>query len=305
MKTRLLLMLFYMGITNSFAQINIADSTAQVIGYWDKKEKQTYTVTQESIKVKGTDTTSRETMKYDVDITILDSTATSYTIEWHYRNFNLSSSNVLALKMARIQQDLKVVIKTNEMGSFQEVVNWKEVRNQVKKSVEKLKRELGNVPQVVEVLKKTEGLYNSKEAIEAVAVNDIQQFYTFHGGKYTLGELLEGQMKVYNPYGSEPFDSEVTVYLDEIDTEDSNVIMRATHEINQEQLIKATHSYLVDISKNLKVTPPKLEDLKDISNEILVASRIHESGWVMYSVQTKIIKADNTTSIEERTIDLQ
>ncbi len=298
-------MLFYMGITNSFAQINIADSTAQVIGYWDKKEKQTYTVTQESIKVKGTDTTSRETMKYDVDITILDSTATSYTIEWHYRNFNLSSSNVLALKMARIQQDLKVVIKTNEMGSFQEVVNWKEVRNQVKKSVEKLKRELGNVPQVVEVLKKTEGLYNSKEAIEAVAVNDIQQFYTFHGGKYTLGELLEGQMKVYNPYGSEPFDSEVTVYLDEIDTEDSNVIMRATHEINQEQLIKATHSYLVDISKNLKVTPPKLEDLKDISNEILVASRIHESGWVMYSVQTKIIKADNTTSIEERTIDLQ
>ena len=32
---------------STFGQINMNDSTAQVIGYWDMKEKQTYIITRE------------------------------------------------------------------------------------------------------------------------------------------------------------------------------------------------------------------------------------------------------------------
>lgn len=55
----------------------------------------------------------------------------------------------------------------------------------------------------------------------------------------------------------------------------------------------------------MKITPPKREDLKDLKNETLTASRIHGTGWIVYSVQTITIISDNVTNIEERTIELK
>jgi|GEM_PF-5327359 len=57
-----------------YGQINPADSTAQVVGYWDLNEKQSYIITEEKLKIQGTDTLSREYEKYAVDITIVDAT---------------------------------------------------------------------------------------------------------------------------------------------------------------------------------------------------------------------------------------
>lgn len=64
-----------------FGQINMQDSSVQVVGYWNKNETQSYTITDEKYKVQNGDTTAREFYKFDVDITIIDSTADSYTIE--------------------------------------------------------------------------------------------------------------------------------------------------------------------------------------------------------------------------------
>ena len=65
-----------------FGQIHIQDSMVQVIGYWSKQDTQSYAISYEKIKIKNKDTISRELMNYEVDITILDSTANSYTKEW-------------------------------------------------------------------------------------------------------------------------------------------------------------------------------------------------------------------------------
>ena len=45
---------------NIYGQINMADSTVQVIGYWDNNEKQLYEVTHEKFRVQSFDTTARE-----------------------------------------------------------------------------------------------------------------------------------------------------------------------------------------------------------------------------------------------------
>lgn len=65
--------LFFIGFVflmpiKTYGQINMNDSTVQVIGYWDKNEKQTYIVTNQSYKVKNSDTSSRESYKYAVDM---------------------------------------------------------------------------------------------------------------------------------------------------------------------------------------------------------------------------------------------
>lgn len=305
MKHRILTTFFLLTGLTTFGQIIMSDSTAQVITYWDKGEKQKYYITAEKIKVKGTDTTSREITTYDVEITVLKADDKSYTIEWLYKNITNNSENPTVQKLMNITKDMKVVYKTDELGVFVEVVNWKEIKAYIQKAISTLSKDFKELPEMNKVLKQIEATYSTKEAIESASIKDIQQFHTFHGAKYKLGEVLEGQLKVPNIYGTEPFDSDFTVYLDEINEEDNNFIMRATQEVNKEQLTNATFNYLTSMAKNMKVDPPKREDLKELSNETLTASRIHGTGWVIYSVQTTTVTSDNVTNIEERIIEIK
>ena len=138
--------------TPLFAQINSEDSTVQAIGYWDKKEQQAYAITSEKYKVKGTDTTDRELTTYEVAVTIKDSNATSYTIEWLYKKITTSNSSALVKKLSALSEGMKIVVKTDEMGSLTEVVNWVEVKNHIKKSCDLLKKEFKDVPKIDEII---------------------------------------------------------------------------------------------------------------------------------------------------------
>jgi hypothetical protein len=305
MKNRILTTFFLLSGLTTFGQINMADSTAQVITYWEKGEKQNYSVTTENIKIKGSDTTSKEMTTYNVEITVLNTSEKSYTIEWLYKDIKTNSQNPTVQKLMNITKDMKVVFKTDELGAFVEVVNWKEIKDYIQKATSTLRKDFKEIPEMDKVIKQIEATYSTKEAIESASIKDIQQFHTFHGAKYKLGEVLEGKLKVPNLYGKEPFDSDFTIYLDEINEKDNNFIMRATQEVNKEQLTNATFTYLTTMANNMKVDPPKREDLKDLGNETLTASRIHGTGWVVYSVQTTTVTSDNITNIEERIIELK
>jgi len=129
-----------------FAQISMKDSTVQVIGYWAKQETQSYDVSYEKFKIKNNDTISRELMKYEIDIKIIDSTENSYTIEWFYKNYSIDTENELVRKLTSIANYISVKIKTDEFGAFIEIVNWEDVRDYLTKVTESLKDELKAVP---------------------------------------------------------------------------------------------------------------------------------------------------------------
>jgi hypothetical protein len=305
MKSLLTSTLVFFILFPAAAQINMSDSTVQVIGFWNKNEKQSYAVSLEKYKIKGIDTTEYEYFKYDVDITVLDSTADSYTIEWFYRNFDVQSDNKFTQSLTALSEALKVKIKTDELGAIEEVLNWQEVSEYIKKGTRELKKEFKDIPKIDEIVNQVETMFTSKQAIESAGIADAQQFYTFHGAKYKLAEVLEGTLKVPNLFGSEPFDSDFTVYLDEINPDDNNYIMRSTQVVNSEQLTETTFQYLVNQSKLLGVKAPDRSDIPQLANETYTASRIHGSGWVIYSILTKKVNAEDVTKIEERIIEIK
>jgi hypothetical protein len=302
--------LFFIGfalllIIKTYGQINMNDSTVQVIGYWDKNEKQTYIVTNESYKVKDSDTTSRESYKYAVDITIVDSTADSYTIDWFYHDYDIKADNELIKKLSSIAEDMTVTILTDGLGAFKEVKNWKDIRDFILKGTKMLKKETKDIPNIDKVIKQMEDIYSTKESIEAAAIKEIQQFYTYHGGKYKLGEEISASMKVANLYGGEPFDTEVTLWLDEINTEDNNSIIRMKQIVNSEQLTKTTFDYLTKMSETMKVPGPQWDGFPPLKNETWTSSRIHNAGWVIYSIETQEVSAEGVTNVKENIIELQ
>ncbi|MES2621389.1 MAG: hypothetical protein V4615_11120, partial [Bacteroidota bacterium] len=173
-----------------FSQINMADSSLSVIGYWDKKEKQTYSITETKYKIKDGDTTLREMIKYDAEVSIKDSTANSFTIVWKYKNFETNTENKFTKKLLSLGNNQEVIIKTNEMGSFVEVLNWKEVKQYITDGIEALQKEFKEIPKIKEITNQVGAMFATKQGIESGAIKEILQLYTFNGGKYKLNEVL-------------------------------------------------------------------------------------------------------------------
>lgn len=305
MKKGLLLLIMMSGMLSLSAQIEMKDSTVQVIAYWNKGETQKYTVTTNKYKLKGNDTISKDVLKYDVLVTVIDSTANSLTLKWDYSNYSLVTDNPMLKRISSMFEDVDVVVKTNEMGVFQEVVNVAEIQTKIKQLCSKLSVEFKDVPNISAIVNQVEKTVASKEAIESAAIDEILQFLYFHGGKYTKDELYEIQTTLPNIYGGKPFDGMSTVQFDELNEAEDNVVIRMWQTVNEEQLLEATYKYVSDLAKAMKVDPPKKNDLKNLKNEMTIASRIHgSSGWIIYSLKTKEISLDGTTRIEETEMEI-
>ena len=303
-KTIFLLLMLVLSFTGN-AQINMADSTVQVIGYWSIDDTQSYEVSLEKYKIKDGDTSARNFIKYEVDITIKDSTADSYLIEWFYKNYEIETDNELLQKLSKISEDLPVIIKTDEFGAIQEVINWEEVGSYMEKAMGLIQVEFGHFPNFDQTMAQFMGAYKSKAAIEGNAIKDALQFYTYHGGAYTLNEEINGQMQLMNNFGGAPFDTEVAVVLDEIDEESGSSIIRMFQEVNSEQLTNATYDFLETLT-GLKGKLPARENFPALTNKSWTASRIHAAtGWTTYSIETKEVHAEGTTNVEERIIQIK
>ena len=293
-------------ISNALGQINMKDSTAQVIGYWNIGDKESYNISLQKIKLRETDTISNELMTYKVDVTVIDSTANSYLLEWFYHNYKTNSTNEIVKKITSLSEDLKVIIETDEFGAIKGVKNWEEVSAYLKKSIGQIKTDFKDIPNMDELFQQIEGMYSSKVAIESAAIQDAQQFYTYHGGKYSLRENLEFSLQVPNMYNqNKPFDSKVTLYLDELNPDDNNFIIRSSQEVDSDQLTNTTFEYLKKMAKTMNTKAPKKEDIEQLTNITTTASRIHETGWLIYSVQTKTVNTKEASNIEERIIEIE
>jgi len=291
-------------VFSASAQINPPDSSVQVIGYWSKQDKQTYRISDSKFKVQGEDTTSVETIRYEVDITVLDSTENSYIVEWHYKNFDVAGSNNFTKSIASIFKDIKVVIKTTEMGAFQEVVNWKEVQGEMKKAFGVIRKQFKTSPNIETLLANVEAQMSSKESIESAAIEDVLQFYTFHGGKYVLNSDVEEQL-VSNGIPEVPVNVLMTVRLAEINVEEDNAVLRYWKEFDPKQMTDASYEMMRKLVKSSGEKLPLRSEMPEIRYEENVGCRIHGStGWVIYSVLTKQTATGDAASVEQREIEI-
>ena len=304
MRNKLLLLLPFFIISTISAQINPKDSTAQAVGYWSKLDTQKYKVHYNKYNIKETDTIIESKIDYDVDIKIIDSTSNSYTIDWFYHNYQITSNNEIVNKLSKVANDITVQFETDEYGAFKEVKNWKDISKYIKKTLKPLKKEFKDTPGIDKIFTNVENLYNSKQSIEANAIKDIIQFYSFHGAQYKLYEKLKGKTTVSNNFGGEPFTTNFEISLDEIDTENDNYIVRMKNSIDPDQLTSETYKYLNKMGV-ISLEQLNSDKLPKLSNITYSVSRIHgNTGWIIYSLESKEVESNGVLKIEERIIEI-
>ncbi|NMM47605.1 hypothetical protein [Marinigracilibium pacificum] len=304
MKSNLFFYLLISCLSTSFAQINSQDSSVQVISYWDLNETYSYAVSEEKFKIIDTDTTNRSFLTYNVDITVVDSTEKSYTIEWKYSNYSSSNENEFIDKLNEVYEGMVIRFTTDELGIFKEIINYNEVKKSVQKTTAFLKEEWKDKEMFQPMIEEVENMFMSKEAFENGIIKDIQQYHLFHGIVLEKEETYYGDIQVPNMFGGEPFDSRIAFWLDTIDFEEYTYDLIMEQSLNSEQLTKATYDFMSSNISEMKAYLSEGGELPKITKDTFTISRVHNTGWLIFSVETTEIKADKTTRIEERIIEI-
>ena len=102
----------------------------------------------------------------------------------------------------------------------------------------------------------------------------------------------------------EGIDAELNVWLSEINSDDNNFIIQMSKILDEETMKKLMYE---EAKNDPELTPdemPELHDMPELKVETWAASRIHNSGWIVYSVQSIEVLFDSEKSTEERIIKL-
>jgi hypothetical protein len=287
----------------AFSQIQLADSTVQVVTYFDKGDKEFYNIDFNRIKIKDGDTISNNKISYNVEINVIDETENSYTMEWIYKEFQGVPTDLQSLLSSFMTKN-KVIYKTDELGSFEEVLNWKDIVENNKKMYSNFSKLFKDNPEMQKVLEQVKSTLNTKESIENMYCKDIKQFHYFHGIKLTMGETIEEVIQVPNNFGGEPFTADVICYLQSIISEEDAYVVRAIQEVSGEQLAKATKEFIIKLNPKLANEPMPEGIFDSLQNEIETGTAFHNSGWPLYSVQTITVDLEGNRVIEERIIEI-
>jgi hypothetical protein len=273
---------------NASTQNTVTDSTATVIGYWKKGDKIRLSLAQTKEKYKGSELTSKGSSTSIIDVTIIDESKDSYTIKWKYTDVNVftKEKNPSADKFSSIVKGLEIIFKTDEMGSFTELVNWKEIQNFIYKALDMLKTEY-NDPSIDAAVNEVRKIYSSKESIEQVLIKEIQLYHTLYGGEYKLKENISIETQLPNVLGGEPFPAFLEIEMTSLVPSKNTCIITMTQKLDDEKTTKIILDWVEKVSKkdNLSQKIPKINitDKNEFEVELL-------TGWInkITSIRTAI-----------------
>lgn len=307
MKRIIILLLGVLTFFPSYAQINMQDSTVQVVAYWEKGEKLSYVLTKSKYKINNTDSVLTSQIKYVVDVTVVDSTAKSYISEWVIHKPEVIVGQNELKKILSEVTSLKYRIKTNELGVFQELLNWKEIKKENQNLITRLSKNYKNNPIITDLLKSMTKQISTKEGVLKMS-EDILHFYFFYGLIYKFGEPVESSSKVPFLFSDRTLDSKCKIGVMELFPEEEYSILYYTEFVEPAQVKEACNSMFNSLVK------ADVDMFKSSDNEMYVSedsyiltlsSGIHESGWPLYWIYTKSMNVGTYHLYEEITMEME
>ncbi len=212
-----------------------------------------------------------------------------------------AESDSAALKDHKIPNDLRIIFKTNQLGAFEEIVNWKDVADYgLKASLIYIGDKL-NKKEKKKFIKLMKETTLTKQGIQNTLGKNIDLFCFFHGGYYKLGEVYQDSVSVASIFSDKPINTYVTTSLNEILPEYGSYNIKYSRTIDSNSIIDSVN----DLSKLAQnEVDVNTESLSDLNNETIIDAMLHESGWLV-SLYTKISYSINgKINVQERYIQM-
>ena len=234
-------------------------SMIPVVAYWDLGETHTLEVVKGKRKFKNGQLVNVDSSVTNYEIVVVDSTEESYVVRWSAQSVDQSA---LIGKLEGVNLDLSMfsdieesgmVIKTSEMGEYQELVNADELVTLTATMVDSLFAHMLDAESGLENLRENEDAMqaaksmleslSSPEVIESKLTETAQLYYMWYGYEYQTDGQITYEDALPNFFGGEPIPAEASLEITAIDWEQS--LMRLTNTLNPDPV------HLKNMLKNL------------------------------------------------------
>lgn len=317
MKNRYLLLLLVILVSAGVkAQINYEDSTVQAVTYWDKNESYTYEIIQDTDKSKDGGDVKTESVRSVVQVSVIDSTETFYTIEWRFLQHDIPNLDLVP-ELKSLLDKKRYIYRMSILGEIEELLNWEEVRDNTLETIKvglNTALQAGNVTQsdsLTNLMNTFTSDLMTKDYVEQKVIEPVQIFHTFFGLKYKLGEAIESEIDIPIPVENvQNAKALASMWLDSIDEENATYTLYYEQTIDREALRNIVSKALEGMSDKLNLAF-KSEDIKDafsqkFDNSSSVYSMFDNTGWpldIIGKTNISIADAQQNKTIRIRMID--
>lgn len=219
-------------VSSVFGQDKLKDSSANYIANWKKGENKIFYIVHNKESYESGKLKSQFNFSYEANITILDSTENSYTIQWIFHlPTKVKETNPRLADSLPVFEGMKMIFKTSETGEFKELINWKEVKDTYIKMMEfSLPKKMDSTTK--SALEQSEALFNSKEMVESALIKEIQLFYLPYGDTFTTNEI-KAKTQLPTPFGSEPVPALETYKITELNPKQNYFMLVINQDIDK------------------------------------------------------------------------
>ncbi len=284
------------------AQIDSTGQSVQAIFYGQKGDVQNYKVTYNTLKMKGSDTLSNETIHYLAALTVLDADDKSYTLEWKINQYHFQTPIPVLKALSEFNNNLTIVYSTNELGEYRDVLNYPAIKEKLEQYTKEVKSKL--TPDEQQFFETTiQNILGTKEAFTRNTIQDILQIHNFYGIKYSSQDTIALDVKIPNNFDASLTDAKFISYINELGKDTYTLV--SVQAIEPQVIDQAAKQYL------RKVFPPESQqeidnyDLSHLQQITTLVNQIHNSGWPLMSVNSKINTSLTQYKRDTRIIEIQ
>lgn len=303
----MLLLVFYAN-THGVAQISLEDSTAQSIAYWQLGEKRTYHLVYKVYQVQQGDTVKRNKITFDIDFEVLDESDSSYTIDWSYHNYKTDTTNPIKVDLAKLNESLTYIIKTDEYGTFKELLNWEALRDETVQFLDGLREKYDTVQGAKRRFFDIERKLQTQNKMEQNLIPDVLQFFFFYGIKAKLGKVFKSTLNTIDEINEEGYiEAEAEFFLSELLQEEDAYTFAYYEKADSLQSTDALYKALKNDPEGTYRNLLREQVPTAIQTKLRTCKLDSSTGWLRQSLETTkvYIKASDSLLIKERLIKLK
>lgn len=286
----------------AFAQIDSTEKSVQAVFYGNAGDWQEYKVTYNTLKMKGNDTLSNESVQYFASLKVLDVKDKEYVMEWKIRDYFFQTDIPVLKALSEFNNGLKIVYTTNELGEYQDVTNYPEIKERLEQYTAHVKKSLLSDEQ--SLFETTiRNILGSKEAFTRNVIQDIYQIHNFYGIKYLLHDTIRVDVQVPDNFDGTPIDAGFVSYLEDLGKDTYTLISEQT--VTPEAIDKAAKKYLHKVLPAESQADIEKYDFTQMKQVSTLASQMHESGWLIMSMNSKVNSTLGYFKRDLRIIEIQ
>ncbi len=255
----------------------MADTTTYVpfVAYWAKGDTLRYEVEKWDLQFEQDSLTKSDTTRYTAIFVVLDSTETSYLVNWHFEEYQNSAATQALLNetFREASEQLgslefeEIRFSTDEVGSFQQIENLEEIQAILEVYLEDLRKSAlaatGNDPERHQKTKKaldlTFSMLRSRQYIESNMFVELIHLLHPMGSQFPAFDTLTYTENYPNNLGEGYVEGNGIYYFDTLDVANDYAHLKQIVELDEEDTREVLQEYFTRLGLDNEVAKELLE----------------------------------------------